>query len=479
MTAPKALPDDAGGRSPDRHISLALLVAGTFFMENLNATVIVPALPHMAESFAVPPVALNTGISAYILTLGVFIPVSGWLTDRFGARRIFPTAIALFTIASLLCGLATSFPQFVALRILQGVGGALMVPVGRLVVLRVTPKDRLIPVIATLTWPALLAPVLGAPLGGLIADWADWRWIFYLNLPLGLIAFALAWRLVPGTAEQSRRGFDWPGFVLTGGAVFLLLSATEVLARWQIAWGEAILFAVIGLALLAAAVRHLRRAQAPMISLDALDVRTFAVTVWGGSFFRMGITAIPFLLPLMFQIGFGASAFEAGLMLMAVFAGNLAMKPMTTAVLRRFGFRSVLVGNGLVNTAAIAACALLSPAMPLWLVYAVLFIGGMARSMQFTALNTIAFSDIPSTGMASANTLFSTVFQLALGLGIALGAIAWRIGESVTVSADPAMPFRIAFLIVAAIALIGVWDSWRLDPTAGDHVARGHRGKKD
>ncbi|VCU70880.1 putative transport protein HsrA [Pigmentiphaga humi] len=451
---------------------MALLVAGTFFMENLDATVIAPALPAMARSFSVQPVELNTGISAYMLTLGVFIPVSGWIAERFGARRVFALAIALFTLASLLCGLAATLPQFVAARILQGMGGALMVPVGRLVVLRATPKERLIAAIATLTWPALVAPVLGPPLGGLIVDHLDWRWIFYLNLPLGVIACWLALRLVPETPGQRDRAFDWPGFLLTGAALFCLMLAAEWLAQPEAGWNGAAAAGLLGAALLALGLRHLKRAPQPMLHLAPLRVRTFAVTIWGGSLFRMGVSAIPFLLPLMLQIGFGYDSFHAGLMLMAVFAGNLAMKPMTTRVLRRWGFRRVLVVNGLINAAAIAACASFTADMSIAYACAVLFISGLSRSMQFTALNTIAFADVEQRLMPSANTLFSTGFQLAIGLGITVGAIAWRLGEAVSGAADPAAPFRIAFVIVAGVALLGVLDCMRLARDAGDHVAR-------
>ncbi len=253
--------------------ALALLVAGTFFMENLDATVITPAVPHMAASFGVQPVDLNTGVSAYMLTLGIFIPVSGWIAERFGARRVFAFAIALFTLSSLLCGLSQNLPQFIAARILQGMGGAMMVPVGRLVVLRTTPKERLITAIATLTWPALVAPVLGPPLGGLIVDHAVWRWIFYLNIPLGLVALAFALRLVPAGDGHGGRSFDWPGFLLTGGALFLLLSATEFLGRPDIDWLKAAVAVVAGGGLLIAAVYHLRRTPTPMMTRSASTSR--------------------------------------------------------------------------------------------------------------------------------------------------------------------------------------------------------------
>ncbi|EHQ8971375.1 multidrug efflux MFS transporter [Escherichia coli] len=456
----------------DRRSALALLVAGTFFMENLDATVITPAIPAMARSFATQPVDLNTGVSAYMLTLGIFIPISGWAADRFGARSVFTFAIALFTVASLLCGLATSLPQFVATRILQGLGGALMVPVGRLVVLRETPKLELVRAIAVLTWPALVAPVLGPPLGGFIADHGDWRWIFWLNLPLGAAAFFLARRIVPVLEREREKPFDWPGFLLTGGGLSGLMVATEILSRPDESWGKAALALVPGIAMISMGVAHLKRAAQPMFELESLKLPTFAVAIWGGSLFRMGVSAVPFLIPLMFQIGFGFSAFSAGMMLMAVFAGNLTMKPLTTRVMRRFGFRPVLVVNGLFNAVLIGACALFVGEMPLWLICGVLFLGGMARSMQFTALNTIAFSDVPQAQMSSANTLFSTAFQIAMGLGIALGAIAWRIGEAVAPGTEPATAFRVAFLVVAVTSLLAVIDSIMLKSDAGNHVAK-------
>ena len=458
---------------PDARTALALLVAGTFFMENLDATVITPAVPQMAESFGTAPVDLSSGISAYMLTLGIFIPISGWMAERFGARRVFAAAIVLFTLASALCGLAQSLDAFVAARVLQGIGGAMMVPVGRLVVLRETPRERLVTAIAVLTWPALVAPVLGPPLGGLLVDHGDWRWIFWLNLPLGAVALAVALRLVPKGGESRAGRFDWPGFLLTGAAVFCLMLVAEVLARPEADFRLAGGALAAGALCLGAGVWHLRRTDAPMLRFDALGTPSFALTIWGGSLFRMGVSAVPFLLPVMFQIGFGYSSFQAGALLMAVFAGNLAMKPFTTGVMRRFGFRPVLIVNGALNVAMIAACALFGASMPLPVVCAILCLGGMTRSMQFTALNTIAFAEIPKAWMADANTLFSTAFQLAMGMGVAAGAIAWRLGEVLAPAGDPATPFRIAFLLIAALSALGLIDSLRLAPGSGDAVARG------
>jgi len=461
---------------------LALLVAGAFFMENLDGTVITTAVPDIAHSFGVAPLDLNTGVSAYLLTLGVFIPISGWVAERLGARRVFGAALALFTVASVLCGLAQGLGIFIALRVLQGIGGAMMVPVGRLLVLRNTPKERLIGVIATLTWPALVAPVLGPPVGGFITSYASWRWIFYLNLPLGLIAFAAAVWLVPKQPPAPSRPFDWPGFVFGGGALFSLTWSAELMGRADVAWLQAGAFLALGLLLLVAVARHLRRAAHPLVDLSTMNTPTYSVTILGGSLFRMAIGAVPFLLPLMFQLGFGLDAFHSGLLVIAVFGGNLLMKPGTTGILRRFGFKPVLLVNGAINVASLFACALLSPATPVWLICLLLFIGGMSRSMQFTAYNTIAFADIAQPRMAAANTLFSTAFQVALGLGIALGAVAVRVGHWLAASTGfdrlPAADYRLAFLLVGLVSLAGLADTLKLVDGAGDHVISGRARKE-
>jgi EmrB/QacA subfamily drug resistance transporter len=429
----------------------------------------------MATSFGVHPVDLNIGVSAYLLTLAIFIPASGWVANRLGARSVFAAAVAAFTIASILSGLCQSLSAFTIARVLQGAGGAMMVPVGRLAVLRVTEKRNLMNALATLTWPGLAAPVLGPPLGGFITAYASWRWIFFLNIPLGLVAFVLALRIMPAEENDETRPFDWIGFVLAGVACFAVMFGLDMIGREEASWPLAGLSLLGGLAVGAIATFHAQRQEHSLIDFRALNLRSFAVTIWGGSAFRIAIASVPFLLPLLFQIGFGLDAFASGLLVLAVFAGNLLIKPFTTTILRRFSFRQVLIVNGILNATAIFACATLTPATPVAAIIGLLFVSGMTRSMQFTALGALAFADIPTDWMSGANTLLNVAQQLAMGAGIALGAIALRTAGLYDMNATTAVSlahFHVAFIIVGVVALIGVLDVWGLHPGAGHEMRR-------
>lgn len=457
----------------------ALLVAGAFFMEFIDGTVIATALPDMAKTFGVEAVALNIGISAYLITLAVLIPASGWIADRFGARTIFTLALAIFTFASVLCGLSTSVEMFVAMRILQGMGGALMVPVGRLAVLRTTPKHQLITSIATLTWPALVAPIIGPPLGGFITHYADWRWIFFINVPLGLLGMALALRIIPNIREEERRPFDLTGFLTTSIAMVSLVYAMEALGSQHPQGGLTLALLMLGAVMFAFTLRHFRRHAWPMIRLDSMQVPTFRVTMYGGSLFRASISAVPFLLPLLFQVGFGMDPFHAGLLVLAVFAGNLSIKPATTPLIRWLGFRKLLLINGALNVIALLACAFLTADTPVWLIFVILYLGGVFRSVQFTGVSTLAFADVPAAQMSYANTLFSTATQLAVGLGITLGAIGIRLGEHISgwlgIAGMEGISFRLAFVFIALICLVGMIDTLRLTKDAGSAVSQKSR----
>jgi len=457
---------------------VALLVAGAFFMENLDGTVIATALPQMAQTFRVSPVDLNMGMTAYMLTLAVFIPVSGWVADRVGARTVFASAIALFTVASILCGVSNGLWQFTAARIVQGIGGALMVPVGRLVVLRITEKKNLVHAIAVITWPGLAAPVIGPPVGGFITTYWSWRWIFYLNVPLGIAGIVLAWLWV-GNERGHGRQFDWLGFVLAGSACTSIMYALELLGQQQVHWTTAGAFLGYGIVAGAAGVRHMLRADHPLIQFDVLKLRTFAVVIWGGSLFRLAISVSPFLLPLMFQVAFGLSAFQSGLLVLAMFAGNLFMKTVTTPILRLFGFRRILVVNGLITAVLIASFTRLTPATPALVVIVLLFAHGLSRSMQFTSISTLAFVDVPQPQMGSANGFFTVMTQMSMGMGVAFGAVALRLAAWLhgTPSSAPSLgDFHFAFGLVAFVALLAVADVFTLGPHDGaevsGHVAR-------
>lgn len=457
----------------DRRTATALLVAAAFFMENLDATVIVTSLPTMARDFGIAPVHLSVGVSAYLVALTVFIPVSGWAADRFGARRIFVLAIAVFTGASVLCGVTQDLWSFTVARTLQGIGGAMMVPVGRFVVLRDTPKEDMVRVIAILTWPALVAPILGPPVGGWISTHWSWRWIFFLNLPLGIAAMSAAWILVRD-GEQRRPPFDTTGFILSGLGIGLSLAGIEASSRSDISLVLSLSVLATGIALLLLSVAHLRRAPHPLFGLAPFKIATFRVVAIGGSLFRTSISAAPFLLPLMFQLALGYSAVQSGVLLLWLFVGNLCMKPATSWIMNRFGFRKVLVGNGLLVAAGFAACAMVTTATPYWLICAVLMVSGMNRSMQFTALNTIGFADMPPAQMRDATTLFSVLQQMNAGLGIAVGALALSVAEAI--NGTPGMAathdFQLAFWMIAGLALLAVIDSVSLSADAGARVLK-------
>jgi EmrB/QacA subfamily drug resistance transporter len=458
--------------SQRRSTLIALLVAVTFFMENLDATVIATALPDMARTFGVAAVDVNIGMSAYMLAVAVFIPISGWLADRLGSRLVFSSAIVLFSLSSLMCGLSDSLETFVVARVLQGISGAMMVPVGRLAVLRTTEKKDLVRAISFITWPGLVAPVLGPPVGGFIVTHASWPWIFYLNLPLGVLALIAALVLIPKQDDISSRTFDFRGFLLVGIASAALLYGVEMLGQSRANLLQGLSLSSAGLILGVFAWRHMRRHAQPLLVLGVMGVRTFSVCLCGGSIFRIAISTLPFLLPLMFQLAFGLSAFDAGLLVLAVFAGNLAMKPFTTMVMRRWGFRPVLMINGILGVLAIAACALLDERMSRALILFILFVGGLSRSMQFTAFNTLGFSDVPKEQMSDASTLFSMFFQLSMGLGVAVGALLLRLAMNVHDNTEQALTadFQLTFLWVAVIAGVALLDNLRLLPQAGEAV---------
>ena len=463
---------------------LALLVAATFFMEFLDGTVLTTAIPSIAADFGVGAAAVNITMTAYLMTVAMGIPLSGWLAERLGARRIFCLAIALFTAASLLCAVSQDLTMLTLSRILQGAGGAMMVPVGTLVVLRGTPKSELLRATAYLVWPGLLAPVLAPMVGGALATYLSWHWIFLVNLPLGAAAFLAALRLVPRVSGDRERRLDWLGLVLTTLGVGALVVGLE-LATVHPEGPWTMLSVAAGAVALAAAGLWMRRAANPLFDLTVFSTRTFRATNTGGFIYRLTISAVPFLLPLMFQEGFGWSPLHAGIMVAAVFIGNIGIKPATTPLIRRFGFKPVLVFASLASAVTFVLCALLTPETPEPLIFALLVCSGAFRSIGFSAYASVQYADIVPGQLASANAVSATLVQLATGAGIAVGALLLRMFDSAPLlgtglggllGAGPdggaVAAYRGAFLAIALLMLLSTADSLTLHRHAGAEVSR-------
>ncbi|AKI02690.1 drug resistance transporter, EmrB/QacA subfamily [Hoeflea sp. IMCC20628] len=460
--------------SPDAR-RIALIVAAAFFMQLLDGVIIVVALPEMALSLGVSTLDMSVGVTSYILASAIFIPVAGWLADRFGPQRIFLLAIILFTLASVACGLAQSLPQFIVARSIQGIGGAFMIPVGRLIVLRNAGKHELVDAIALITWPALIAPVIGPALGGAITTYISWRWNFFINIPLGIIGIGLVLAFIPKSPDRDRRPLDWPGFILTSVSLGSLLYGLELFVHANGNYVQPISLCLLGLLTGASAIRHLSRTKVPLLDLNTFRRRTFAISnLFAGGYARISINATPFLLPLLFQISFGLDPLQAGGLTIAYFAGNLAMKTVTTRILRRFGFRLVLVVNGVLSAIFIAACGALMPDTPYGLVLGILFCAGLTRSMQLTALNTIAFADVEPAERSSASTLSSMLQQVSMVLGVALAALLLNASQAFGARQSLALvDFQIAFAAIAILALISAGLMLRLPADAGSAVS-GH-----
>jgi EmrB/QacA subfamily drug resistance transporter len=456
---------------------LALLVAGGLFMEILDATAVAPAAPHIAADLDVAAVDINVVITAYVLTLAVLIPVSGWLATRAGARRVFLGAVTVFTLASVSCAAAVDLTSLTATRLLQGIGGAMMVPVGRLLVLRSTPKAQLVKAIAYLTWPALIAPVVAPAIGGTLSTYASWRWIFLINAPLGLAGIVLGRWLVPDVPAERPDPLDRFGFALTALGVAALVIGMEALGRPVVDTATAAVALAIAALGLTAAVLRLLKARHPLLDLRILRIATYRVTAAGGSVFRAVITAIPFLLVLFFQLGLRWTAAQAGLVVIALFVGNVAIKPVTTPLMRRFGIRTVMLGAIAASAACLVGMALLTAATPLVLLVVLLVASGVFRSVGFTAYNSVAFADVEAALMTHASTLNSTLQELGAGIGIAVAALFVRLGEplgsAVGLGAGADSPFRVAFVLLALVLLVPLVEALLLDRTAGDAVT-GH-----
>jgi EmrB/QacA subfamily drug resistance transporter len=459
-------------------ILIPLIVACGLFMENLDSTVLATSLPAIAADLREDPIALKIALTSYLLSLAVFIPISGWAADKYGARTVFMSAIAVFVTGSALCGFANGLTEFVIFRIIQGLGGAMMVPVGRLVILRSVSKTEMISALAWLTVPALIGPVIGPPLGGFITTYFSWRWIFYINIPVGLLGLFLTWKYIANVSEPRTYSLDRTGFALTGVGLAAFVFGLALMGESADELGYGAVLAGFGLAVLAVYVWHAGRTEHPVIDLSLLKIATFRASVIGASFFRIGVGAVPFLLPLMFQLGFGLTPFESGMLTLAAALGALGMKVTAAPILRRFGFKPVLVVNALLCAGFLMANALFTQATPHAVIVAVLLVGGFFRSLEFTAINALAYADIKPDRMSSATSFASVAQQVSLSLGVAIGALILQgaraaRGEPTITVAD----YQLAFAIVGAISAIAAISFWRLPEGAGAELAAGVTGE--
>ena len=455
---------------------IPLTIASALFMENMDSTVIATSLPAIAADLGTSPITLKLAFTTYLLSLTVFIPISGWMADRFGARHVFRAAIAIFTLGSLACGFSSTLGEMVAARALQGVGGAMMVPVGRIILLRAIPKSELVDALAWLTIPALIGPLLGPPVGGFITDTFGWRWIFWMNLPFGIAAIGLATWLMPETGVDHVPPLDVKGFLLSGLGLSSLIFGLTIMGRDLLPGWAPPALVVFGVIVTGFYVAHARRAAAPILDLRLLRVQTFHAGVVGGSLFRLGVGAVPFLLPLMFQLAYGMSALQSGLITCAAAAGALSMKFGAAGLIRHFGFKRLLLVNGAFAGLSIGVMGLLSSSTPYVLAVAVLFAGGFLRSLQFTAMNAMSYSDMENDQMSYATALYTVAQQLSLAAGVVLAAFVletaqWWRGELTLTPMD----FTIAFATVAAFSLTALWQFRDLAVDAGANVS-GRRG---
>jgi EmrB/QacA subfamily drug resistance transporter len=447
------------------------------FMEQLDGTVLATALPAMARSFSAEPLQMNVALTSYLLTLAMFIPASGRIADRFGSRSVFRAAIGLFTLGSMLCAQAPSLWALVAARMLQGAGGAMMSPVGRLVMLRVVSKAELVRSMAWLMVPATIGPIVGPPVGGFIVTYLSWHWIFYINVPIGIAGIVLVTVFIDEMKEPARTKFDLRGLLLSGVALASLMFGIEVASRgvgqhWV---GAALLCVGAGSGVLY--TMHARHHPRPMLDFRLLHIETFRMSLLCGSLSRIAVGAMPFLLPMMFQIGFGMTAAASGSITFVTSVGSLAMRTCAPYILKRLGFRPVLTWVGALATTILAICAAFRPGWPLPLIYGVLVANGFFQSLQFMAYNTIAYADIPRQDMSAATSFYTTFQQMSLTLGIAISAAALAGSIAFTHHPGPMLPdFSVAFLFVCAIAFMAPLLATRLDREAGAELS-GHRDR--
>jgi EmrB/QacA subfamily drug resistance transporter len=455
---------------------LPWVVATALFMEQLDSTIVNTAIPTMAASLNVTPLSLKAVVTSYILSLAVAIPISGWMADRFGTRRVFMSAIAIFTIASVLCGLSVNSPMLVAARLLQGVGAAMMMPVGRLTIIRTFPKNELLAAMNFVIIPALIGPLLGPTVGGLIVHWLSWREIFFINVPVGLVAIFLAHRYMPDYRGDDDRPLDMIGLVLFGTGVALLSWLLEIFGEHKLDFTSAAVLLLIACSLLAAYVWHAKDAPFPLLRLKLLKIRTFRVSVAGGFITRIGVGGLPFLLPLLYQLGLGLPAWQSGLLMMPAAAASMGMKFISVRVLARFGYRQVLTVNTVLIGITIAMYSFVQQSTPLYVIVMIGLCLGFFNSLQFSSMNSIAYADVDKADSSMASTIASSMQQLSMSFGLAAGSLVtgWFLGDlpqSNRLALTSALHH--AFITLAVLTMISSLTFWSLRKEDGESISKG------
>ncbi|MBI1181703.1 MAG: MFS transporter [Alphaproteobacteria bacterium] len=452
-----------------------LVIACALFMETLDSTVIATAIPVISRSLDESPLALNLAMTAYMLSLAVFIPLSGWLADRFGARRVFCSAIVIFTASSLGCAMAFDLNSLLLARIVQGMGGAMMMPVGRLILLRTIPKSQFVQAMSWVVIPALIGPAVGPLLGGFIATYWSWRWIFLINLPIGLLGLGLALRFI-GPVIGPRPGKpDIAGFLLVGLGLGAFAFGVDNVGRGLMPPAVIVAGFLVSAAALAVYARHALTSQKPALNLRLLSIPTFRISVIGGSLFRIGIGTVPFLLPLMFQLGFGLTPLGSGALTFATAIGAMSMKVVAPKILRLYGFRRLLTWNTLLSGGLLAATGLLRPETPYAVILALLLASGFFRSLQFTCINAVGFADVDDRRMSNATSFTSVMQQMSMGMGVAFGALLLNLMPGVDVTSGTRSMDPAVFTPIFACAGLVCATSWllfrRLSPEAGEEMS--------
>src|SRR3954453_6604519 len=451
---------------------IPLIVATALFMENMDSTVIATSLPAIAADIGTSPLTLKLAITSYLLSLAVFIPASGWTADRFGARAVFSIAIAVFMVGSVGCALSSSVTHFVISRILQGAGGAMMTPVGRLVLLRSIDKSALVNAMAWVTVPALVGPVLGPPLGGFITTYLTWHWIFLINIPIGMIGIVMALRFIDPIRSENPERFDLYGLVLAGIGLGGIAFGLSVAGLNLLPWSVVIALIALGSVSMTLYVIHAKRTASPGLDFTLMRLPTLRASIIGGFLFRLGIGALPFLLPLLMQVGFGLSPFRSGLVTFASRVGAMGMKTLPARIIRTFGFRNVMMTNAIVSSAFLAACGLFTVTTPLLLIMIILVVGGFFRSLQFTAINTLAYAEVEPEEMSRATTLVSVNQQLAVSAGVAVGAFSVEATMMIRhVDELSASVFLPGFVVVGVISAISAYFFFQMPADAGHQVS--------